>query len=103
MGKIVVTARIDANNIFKGDVNISDANVRRIIDAYKKIYYPLGYNDGTPEAPVYRPATDQEVVLAIANGVVAGMKENARRLEKDEEAAAAANAVTDIPADPAVP
>lgn len=103
MGQLTFTARLSPTEVFKGQVQVSDANVRRIIDAYRGLYYPLGFNTGTPEAPVYRPATDQEVVLRLAEGLVAGIKANAISHEREAAKKVAEDAVAEIAADPAVP
>lgn len=85
-GKLTLTLRIDANNVFKGDSVTPDASVRRILDAYKGIYFPGG-------------ATDQEVALKISNEVFDMLRFRARQYERDS----AAKTVTDLPADPAIP
>jgi hypothetical protein len=103
MGQLTFTARLSPTEVFKGQVQVSDANVRRIIDAYRGLYYPLGFNTGTPEVPVYRPATDQEVVLRLAEGLVDGIKANAISKEREDAKKVAETTVSDIHVDPALP
>ena len=110
MGKIILTLRTSPTDVFKGDITIADNQVTRIINAYRGLYYPNGVlvtpADPTatpPVAEVRRPATDQEVVLKIADGISAGLRANAKRSEQDAASATAAAAITDLPADPAVP
>ncbi len=99
MGKIILTMRTSATDVFKGDIQIADNQVSRIINAYRGLYYPNGVLQSAGPPPVYRPATDQEVVLKLADALSAEMRANARRSEQD----AAAAAIATIPADPALP
>jgi hypothetical protein len=116
MGKIIITVRTSPTDVFKGDIQISDANVARILSAWRKLYYPIGVlvtpaspGDPTadppvpPSAAVYRAATDQEVVLRAADINVADWRAYARRIEQDAARQQAENAVDELPADPALP
>jgi len=115
-GKITITVRTSPTDVFKGDIQISDANIARIISAWRKQYYPIGIlvtpaspGDPTavppvpPSAAVYRAATDQEVVLRAADVNVADWRAYARRIEQDVARTQAEGTVNDLPADPAIP
>jgi hypothetical protein len=116
MGKIIITVRTSPTDVFKGDIQISDANVTRILSAWRKLYYPIGVlvtpaSPGDPlavppvppSAAVYRAATDQEVVLRAADVNVADWRAYARRIEQDAARQQAEAAVNELPADPALP
>jgi hypothetical protein len=115
-GKITITVRTSPTDVFKGDIQISDANVARILSAWRKLYFPIGIlvtpatpGDPNAEPPVpptaavYRAATDQEVVLRAADVNVADWRAYARRIELDAARTQADTTVNELPADPAIP
>lgn len=95
MGQLTFTARLSATEVYKGQVTVSDADVTRVIDAYRSVYYPSGI-DGSP-------ATAQQVVLAIANGLISGMIANVVVHEKSVVKDAAEATVVDLVTAPAQP
>ena len=66
----------------------------RFLAAYKRI---LGQVVDSPGPPVtYRDMTDDETVLAWADGLLAGTKANVKRGEQTVASATAAAAITEI-------
>lgn len=70
---------------------VSGAHLLRFIAAYKTLLGQV--SDG---AGGLRDMTDEETILAWADGLLAGTKANVLRVEKDAAATTAANAQTEI-------
>lgn len=73
---------------------VSGAHLTRMLAAYKALLGKVQDSPGPP--PTFRDMTDEECILAWADGIFAGTKANVLRQEKDVAAVAASNGVTEI-------
>ncbi len=74
---------------------VSGAHLVRMLTAYKGL---LGQVPVDPQLPdgAKRDMTDEECILAWADGTLAGTKANVLRWERDQAAVTASNAITEI-------
>jgi hypothetical protein len=73
---------------------VSGPHLIRFLDAYKALLGQVVDSQGPPVT--YRDMTDDECVLAWADGLLAGTKANVLRQEQTEAASAASEAVEEI-------
>ena len=73
---------------------VSGADLVRFLAAYKTLLGKVVDSQGPPIT--YRDMTDDETVLAWADGLLAGTKANVKRAEQDAAAKTASNAITEI-------
>ena len=73
---------------------VSGPHLIRFLDAYKALLGQVVDSQGPPVT--YRDMTDDECVLAWADGLLAGTKANVLRQEQTEAASTATQAVTEI-------
>jgi hypothetical protein len=91
-GSLTLTA-VAGGTTFTQSVTISDADVTRVLNAYKTIYGQICDN-ATP--PVCRARTNAETFLAIATGIFAGIKNNVLSQEQAGAASTATAAVAPV-------
>jgi hypothetical protein len=73
---------------------VSGPHLIRFLDAYKALLGQVVDSQGPPVT--YRDMTDDECVLAWADGLLAGTKANVLRQEQTAAASTATQAVTEI-------
>jgi len=91
-GTLTLTATAGAGTMTQS-VTIPDADVTRVLNAYKTIYGQICDN-ATP--PVCRARTNAETFLAIATGIFTGIKNNVLSQEQAGVAATATGAVSPV-------
>ena len=73
---------------------VSGPDLVRFLAAYKTLLGQVVNSQGPPIT--YRDMTDDETVLAWADGLIAGTKANVKRVEQTAASTTAANAITEI-------
>ena len=90
-----VTIQIGAGGNTQGrPKTVSGPDLVRFLAAYKTLLGQVVDSQGPPVT--YRDMTDDETVLAWADGLLAGTKANVKRQEQTVASAAASNAITEI-------
>ncbi len=77
---------------------VSGAHLVRMLTAYKGLLGQVPSGPADPETGIVpmRDMTDEECILAWADGLMAGTKANVLRWERDQAAVTASNAITEI-------
>ncbi len=85
---------VAAGNTVGRTKTVSGPDLVRFLAAYKTLLGKVVDSQGPPIT--YRDMTDDECVLAWADGLLAGTKANVLRVEKDAAAKTASDAQTEI-------
>lgn len=81
---------------FAVDMTIADADAPRILGYLASTEYGIASTVGEDGVAVTRPATLEETAKAFASGILRGLLDQTVRFERDQAAAAAANAIQNI-------